>query len=483
MKLKDMPDWVLRQKPKGTQIIVKKDGYYLYKIRSEWDPLKKRPKKITEKYLGKITKEGLVQPKHERVLSSINTITVKEFGASILMNSLENDLKTKLQKYFPNDWEEIFLFAVFRFFESSPIKNLQHYFEHSYFSDVFPKANLLPKNISQKIEKIGTDREQMMLFMKDTAQGANNLIVDLTHIFSSSDNINSLSVGYNSNGEYHKQVNMLLLFSKDKDEPIYFRMLDGAIKDISSIKNTIEESGIENVIFVGDKGFFSDKNMSVLLDKNIRFILPLRRNSIFIDYDVMKHHSRKSFDGYFFFNKRHIWYKDQKNEGKRIILFFDERLKVEEENCFLNRVDKEQEKMDELYNKEFTFGTIAVIVNDQKLSAKETYDFLKARTNIENVFDTFKNTLEADKTYMQSDAKLNGWMFVNFIALKMYYTIYSILLKQNLLEKFSPKDILLHFSKVHQVKIGEKHIISEIPKTTRILQEKMKLPENLLLKP
>jgi hypothetical protein len=49
MKLKDMPDWVVKQKPKGTQITVKKDGYYLYKIRSEWDSLKKRPKKITEK--------------------------------------------------------------------------------------------------------------------------------------------------------------------------------------------------------------------------------------------------------------------------------------------------------------------------------------------------------------------------------------------------------------------------------------------------
>lgn len=477
-----MPDWVLRQKPKGTQIVVKKDGYYLYKIKSVWDPVKKRPKKITEKYLGKITEVGIIQPKHERVLLSMNNVTIKEFGASNLINHLESDLKTRLQKYFPSDWEEIFLFAVFRFFESSPIKNVHHHFTHSYFSDIFPKANLLPKNISRKLEKIGSDREKMVQFMKDETQGSNNLIVDLTHIFSSSDNINSLSFGHNSDDEYNKQVNMLLLFSKDKDMPAYFRMLDGAVRDISSIKNTIEESGIENVIFIGDKGFFSDTNKDILLDKTIRFILPLRRNSTLINYDVMKHHSRKSFDGYFFFDKRHIWYKEQINDNKRIILFFDEKLKVNEENCFLNRIDKKQEEMKEFYDKEFTFGTIAVMVNDFKLSAKEVYDYLKARTNIENVFDTFKNTLEADRTYMQSDEKLNGWMFVNFIALKMYYTIYSILLKQELLEKFSPKDILLHFSKVHNIKIGEKSIISEIPKTTRILSEKMKLPENLLLK-
>ncbi len=379
--------------------------------------------------------------------------------------------------------QEIFLFAVFRFFESSPIKNLQHHFTHSFFSDIFSKANLLPKNISQKLEKIGSDREQISLFMKDTASGSKNIIVDLTHIFSSSDNINSLSFGYNSSEEYRKQINMLLLFSKDKDEPVYFRMLDGAIRDIASIKNTIEESGIKEVIFVGDKGFFSDTNKDALLDKHIQFILPLKRNSTLINYDVTKDHSRKSFDGYFFFNKRHIWYKEQIAEGKRIILFFDDNLKVDEENSFLKRIDKQQGDLKEFYEKEFTFGTITVMVNNNKLSAKEVYEFLKARTNIENVFDAFKNILEADRTYMQSDAKLQGWMFVNFIALKMYYTFYGLLLKHELLDKFSPRDILLHFSKVHKVKIGEKYIISEVPKTTRLLAEKMKLPQDLLLKP
>lgn len=474
MKLTDMPDWVLKQKPKGTQIIVKKEGYYLYKIKSVWDKVKKRPKKITEKYLGKITEEGIVQPKHERILQSLNHVTIKEFGASALINHLEKDLKTKLQKYFPNDWEEIFSFAVFRFLESSPIKNVQHHFMHSHLSNIFPKANLSPKSISQKLEKIGSNREQMILFMQELAFGSKNLIVDLTHIFSSSDNLTGLSYGHNSTDEYHKQMNMLLLFSKEKDEPVYFRMLDGAIRDISSIKNTIEESGIKDAVFVGDKGFFSDTNKDILIDK-VQFILPLKRNSTYINYDVMKDPTQKLFEGYFFFNKRHIWYKEQINECKRIILFFDEKLKVEETNSFLSRVDKKYEELSEFHEKEHTFGTISVMVNSDKMTAKEVYEFLKARTNIENVFDTFKNTLDADKTYMQNDEKLQGWTFVNFIALKMYYTLYGILLKQDLLNNFSPKDILLHFSKIQRVKIGEKNIQSEIPKTTRKLMEKMKI--------
>jgi|SRR3989338_8897103 len=475
MLKKKYPDWVLKHKEKNREIRFLNKTYYLYEMKSIWDENKKRSKKVTGTYLGKITEEGLIEPKHKRVLSSLKNITIKEYGASSLLNILEKDLKIKLEKYFPKDWEEIFLFAVFRFFESSPIKNMNHHFIHSYFSDIFPKANLLPRNVSNKLEKIGSNRGQMILFMQELAVGSKNLIVDLTHIFSSSENLTGLSFGHNSNEEYHKQMNMLLLFSKEKEEPIYFRMLDGAIRDISSIKNTIEESGIKDAVFVGDKGFFSDSNKEILKEKNVQFILPLKRNSSYIDYNIMKSQNKKSFDGYLFYNKRHIWFKEQLYDNKRIVLFFDEKLKVDESNSFLNRVEKEHEEISEFHEKEFTFGTISVIVNSNNLNPKEIYEFLKARTNIENVFDTFKNTLEADKTYMQNDEKFQGWMFINFIALKMYYTLYGILLKNNLLNIYSPRDILLHFSKIHIVKIGEKSIQSEIPKTTRILMEKIKV--------
>ncbi len=139
-------------------------------------------------------------------------------------------------------------------------------------------------------------------------------------------------------------------------------------------------------------------------------------------------------------------------------MFFDERLKTEEENCFLSRIDKKQSETQEFYDKEHTLGTIAVLTNVDSLSSEEVYQYLKARTNIEVVFDTFKNLLEADKTYMQNDAKLYGWMFINFIALQMYYTLYGILLKKKLLNNYSPHDILLHFSKIYSVKIEKEEI-------------------------
>lgn len=480
MKREKYPEWVLKHKEKGKAIHLINGKYYLYKIKSEWNSEKKRAVKKTVAYLGAITEKGLKEPKYKRAFDEIKEITVKEYGASRLIDSIGEKIKKNLKKVYPEFWESIFSFASLRFFENSPIKNLNYYFSHSYLSELFPYSKLNSKSIGELLEYIGGRRDKIVKFMNLQMFGTENLIVDLTHIFSNSENINLLSFGHNSEETYHKQINMLLLFSKDKNMPVYFRILDGAIKDVSSIKNLFDETKIKEATFVGDKGFFSENNEEIFNLGKLNFILPLRRNSSLIDYSDIKNFERKNFDGYFFFNDRHIWFKETKKDNKRIIIFFDERLKTEEENSFLNRISNKQTDMKEFYLKEHTFGTIAVIVSSKKISCEKVYQYLKARTNIENAFDTFKNVLEADKTYMQNTPRLHGWMFINFISLQMYYYVYGLLLKNKLLNKFSPKDVILHFSKVYQVTLSDKKIISEIPKTTRILIEKMKLDENLL---
>ena len=50
---------------------------------------------------------------------------------------------------------------------------------------------------------------------------------------------------------------------------------------------------------------------------------------------------------------------------------------------------------------------------------------------METAFDAFKNTLEADRTYMQNDQALEGWMFINYLALLAYWRILKLLVKNN----------------------------------------------------
>ena len=69
--MKDIPDWVAKHKRKNTEVKRIGKNYYLYKITSKWNPIKKRPEKITEKYLGVITPEGVISSKHERIIESM----------------------------------------------------------------------------------------------------------------------------------------------------------------------------------------------------------------------------------------------------------------------------------------------------------------------------------------------------------------------------------------------------------------------------
>ncbi len=100
---------------------------------------------------------------------------------------------------------------------------------------------------------------------------------------------------------------------------------------------------------------------------------------------------------------------------------------------------------------------------------------LKSRTEIEQAHDTFKNTIHDDRSYMRDDGQMQGWMFVNFIALMMHYRIYALLRKLDAFSKYSVHDVMDHLERIQMLKIGEEWKISEIPKQSRTLIEKLKI--------
>ena len=562
------PDWVLKQKTKGTEIRKIGPNYYLYKIRSEWDKDKKRAKKITEKFLGTITEEGLRKPKAERLIEAQKNICVKEFGASQFIKTESNDIIQNLKETFPDIWKEIFTFAVFRFFSNSPLKNVQFHYQTSYLSEIISDAKVSSRTLNNILQTIGKQRNLIKTFLSKYIIPGESIAVDLTHVFSLSENIISATLGRNADQDYTPQINLFLLFSLDRMQPMFYRLLPGSIRDVSSLLLSIEESGVKDIIIIGDKGFYSENNTIKLDIGHRKYIFPLKRNSSLIDYSPMGQAGKKGFEGHFLFEKRVIWYyereenrylfcwdeipgndngkfveflkpmydidwvntaKIEKIDGgriinifteknslslklnyektkvnlqiddgktfelnvrtensklniyensKRIVTFLDGRLKVEEEKDFLIRAKDEKEKLNEFYENENKFGTITIITGTN-LSAQKIFELLKSRTEIEVVFDTFKNTLHADRSYMNDDFGLEGWMFVNFIALLLYYKVYAILISKDLLNNCSPKDVILHLSRVYKVKIGNDWVRSEVPKKSRLLIEKLGIEKTI----
>ena len=365
-----------------------------------------------------------------------------------------------------------------RLLHNTHIKNLEFHYSTSFLSELIPDADLSDRVVGSMLREVGMDRSSMTAFMRNFMTGSGYAAIDLTHVLSLSEGVISSTLGHNSRGEHLPQVNVSYLFSLKRMEPSYFRMLVGSVGIVSSIETTVKESGASDIVLVGDKAFYSAANREELESAYIHYILPLRRDSSLIDYGGMRS-GMKSF-GHFLFQGRPIWFRARRKGKRSVLLFFDRSLATEEEKDMLLRADGEKGRGKSMAMKEYfaarhRMGTIAVLT-DLEEDGERIFELLKSRVDIEQLYDTFKNTIHADRSYMRDDYQLNGWLFVNFISMMLYYRIYNLLVSHSMLRKYSPMDVLEHLSRVQMLSVEGQWIMTEIPKKTREIIDKLEIP-------
>ena len=159
------PDWVLKHKKKGTLIMKRDDRYYLYRVSSHRNKEKKRSQLRTDEYLGRITPDGLVEPKAKSILKRYSQATVKEYGFSFLINHISRDILDELKKRLP-EWKEIFAFASMRLLHQSPMKNVEFHYITSYMSEMLGDAHVSPDSLGPMLRRIGMDRLEIPIMQK-----------------------------------------------------------------------------------------------------------------------------------------------------------------------------------------------------------------------------------------------------------------------------------------------------------------------------
>ena len=388
-------------------------------MHSKWNKEKERAQLITYEYLGRITPDGLIEPKAKRMMKRFDHVTVKEYGASFLIQNLSSDIMKALRDNF-HEWKEIFVFAAMRLMHASPLKNVEFLYRTSYLSESIEEAHVSPDSLGKMIRNIGMDRGSMVRFMQSLMKGSRYMALDLTHVLSMSEGIISSTLWNNSTSEFLPRVQLALLFSIDHDAPSYFRVLPGSINSVMSLKETMEESGITHVVLVADTGFYSAANVKSLESMKLSYIIPLKRNSKLIDYSFQT-------EKHFMFHDRPIFYSKYERSGRTMYTFRNDSLKAEEKG-YLRR-EKSSAKFRTIRER---MGTISVITN-LNVSGEIVYDMLKSRMEVEHAYEMLKSTIHADRSYMRDDHQMQGWMFVNFIALVMHYCIHAMLRKHDAL--------------------------------------------------
>lgn len=465
-----LPVWVKNHKPAKTEVHHRNGHYYVYAISYKYSSQAKRTNKITGKLLGKITeKDGFIRSEKDMLRDTHpGKIHIAEVGAGQLFVSHMDKELGYLKSAFENtgiDWEKIAAAAMIRWIYKSPIKLMNDHWHYSYYHTLW-KTSLQAKQVSELLRQLGDSRENILRYFRNFPTSGEHLLIDSTTIPSKSELMETVTPGYGRKTGYSPQSNLLFIFSRNLQVPVYYRVLPGNIRDVSSFALSIEESGVSDVTIIADKGFYSKANITFLKEKALRYIIPLRRSSSLIDYSPMKSATREKMTGFFEFNKRYIWYYDHKTQGERVILFFDQKLQGEEHDDYLRRIETHPEEYskENFFEKESQRGTFACVTNleDEAVNIYKTY---KSRGQIEQVFDAYKNFLAADRTYMQNDKALFGWAFINFIAIQAYYKLFQWMGKNKRLKKHSVDDILQIGMKKKKILIRDQWVDAELTKS------------------
>ena len=501
-----LPDWAQQYKEPHTEIKRIKNGFYKYEVSYVYNKEKKKTEKKTIRLLGKITeKDGFIPSSKDELRRKGEEppqVDIKTFGVFNLFSAFMAGEIGSMKAAFGEEPSALLLsFSMMRWAYQTPIKRAGYYHSHDFCSEHWHAGSMSDKSVSACLKYFGESREKAVGWMKALLDGMpgnerNFVLLDSTHALSASENLAVNAKGYNPALDFEKQIRLMYLFSAQMKQPVYYRLVNGNIADVKSMALCVKEMDMRgNVVFIADKGFFSKENIAMMEEEKLSYIIPLHRNNPLIDYAPLQQPGFKKDLRYFIFQARVVWHYAYQKDGCSIIVFLDEALRAREEKDYLTRVASHPETHSkEKFNERLhLFGTLAIIHNMEheaegkaKGSAKgkrkeaaakpfeqTVYESYKQRNEVEAMFDSYKNFLDADVSYMQNRYVLEGWLFANFIAMIAYYKLYARLREAGLLSKYSPKDIIELSKSIYQMRIRGIWNRSEITKKTKDLFAKI----------
>lgn len=487
------PEWALAHKRPGTELRCIRGKYYLYECSSFYDKERKKTRKKTGAYLGMITEDrGLVPPRRRQVEienqkvgeeAKSGKITVpepkigqvREYGLSSFIANQCGELAENLKAALPTAWNRILAMAYCRLRNQSPLKFIKDDFEDSYLSQTLGTSGLSARSLTDFMKELGKNREGILAFMRKYSKTGGNILFDGTDILSASAKMDFPRMSKTKLGGFSEAVNLMMAFSTRQMLPVYYRLLPGNVKDITAFLTSIDEFGDTTATAIGDKGFYSKKNVEELEKRHINFIIALRRSTAGINYSAFDNHRS---EGHFFYADRLIKYSTQSIDGRKVFLYYDAKHAAEEETDYLRRVDDEkyeQYTMETYAVKAPQFGTIALIVSGD-ITPKRAFDDYKSRCEIEQEIDVLKTDLDALTSYMQDNDRLEAWMFINFIALQLFYMIRKKIVEAQLTEKLSTREAIRILCRQRIVRLDDNWKLAEVSSKDKAQLEALGVP-------
>jgi transposase len=382
---------------------------------------------------------------------------IKSYGLTYLVDSIFKELRIDkvLRNIFPDTADQIIAIAEYMLAEG----NIMYYYD-DWVDETYPYGNV--RLSSQQISRVfkGIDYKRRMEFFKTWiyAREQNEYIVyDVTSISSYSQEIESLEWGYNRDGDDLAQLNYAMYYGEQSLLPLYYCVYPGSITDKTHLISMLRDNeliGCKKARYVLDRGFYTADNLQHLVLAGCRFIMAipnhLKVSATLIDKhrnDIVNRSECRLGKGLPY--AKAVVVEDFGIRAKLHIYYSPSKAIQEEEQLF-ERIEKEEQALQGMsdappgsmrYDRHFKINTnkrggfgfirdhekinieisrlgfFLILETDFKSTSEEILTIYRRRDVVEKSFNNLKNGLDMKRLYCQSDATMEGKVFVAFISL------------------------------------------------------------------
>lgn len=507
----DKPEYVKlfeATKPKNTEVRPVHGKWYLYEIKNVYDPEIKRTRKKTVRYLGIVGENGLIPKGSGRTVApALNDVV--EAGASYYVHERTGLMRARLQRHFPDMWEQIYVIAALRAVYGGRMRRLPLHYEDSALSYMYPGMNLSAPAVTELLNALGRQRGNISDYMKESISGGERYILfDGHRLLSLSHGVDNAEPGYDSRMRYKPQINLIYMFALENESayPAYYKQYIGSTPDISAFPDILRETGAleGNCTVIADKGFAAEAGFELLGEYGMKYVMPLKRGNRFVKGRVPA--SPTDYDGVFIYHGRSIHSVSFCEDDSAIHLFLDLSLLSEECADAVARAEKKNRETEakrireeslrkkgkgrmsdeelaslvplnvkDLYEDKEEMGTVTLRTNRTDLNAEQVYRIYKQRQTIEQFFKTYDDTLEFDSSYMRNNYTKEAWLFLNHLSACITVDAIEEIGRLEQTKNISYKDLMQTLIKIKVVKIDDKWSLPPMKRSVQKLCEKMKL--------
>ena len=264
--------------------------------------------------------------------------------------------------------------------------------------------------------------------------------------------------------------------------PLISRIYEGASNDKVSIKDFLNQVELKNMLFIVDRGFYSEENIDLLSHNGNAYIIPLAKNLKTCKSAVSNMELKERFVYQKGKKATVIEYKDECIGNHRVLTFRDvNEAAVEQANYLrhmeLGETSYTQEGFEK--NKDF-MGAIVLQTNLNDNTPQEIFEFYKSRWGIETFYNYLKNQAGYNSLHLDNYNKTQGLAFIMLVSALIFNEMKEAVKD---IKGKSLQDCLLEARMLKAHKRMNKWTVTNCLKKQKELFEKLGVPltvENLL---